>query len=216
MTQPFIGASGYQILPVREVVNKAMFISGDDDYYSYISPLSAATSDIGLMDQLLFPFMNFTCSGMITRLIFVAHRPYELTSENNVASWPVFSLWKNRSGNFMEMQHSFPDQATSIQPAFESTTSDSQLEEVFMINIMPPIHFESGYILGLRQNSLSATGTHDQTDLYNTIQVLRQRGGYGLTLICGDQYRPEGSRRCPAVTVTNHKEMPYIAVETSM
>ena len=211
VTQPFTGASGYQILPVREVVNKALFISGDDNNYYSLSPILAATSQISSTDQLLFTFMNFTCSGMITRLIFVARRSYEL---NNVTSWPVFSLWKNRSGNFIEMQRFFPDQASSIQPAFESTTNDSQLEKVFMINIMPPIQFKSGYVLGLRQNSLSVTGT--QPHFYNTIKVLRQSGGYGLTLICGDQYRLEGPTRCPAVNVTKRKEMPYIAVETSM
>jgi hypothetical protein len=184
-----------------------MFISGDGD--SYRSPILAATDEIGPREQLLFPFMNFTCSGNITRLIFVARRTHQL---NNVTSWPVFSLWHHMGDDFIQIQRLGPITA-SVQPASRSMTGDSQ-EEVFMINFTPPIPFEPSYMLGVRQYYSLIT----QPDWY--IKVLRQRGGYGLTLMCArsDQYIPDldGRRRCPVVAVTEEQEMPYIAVETSM
>ena len=186
-----------------------MFINGDG--YSYTSPILAATDPFANdpPDQLLFPFMNFTCSGSITRLIFVARRYHEVNNDNNVASWPVFSLWHNMSGDVMHIQHlgpMHPNQIASIQPASTFMTDNSQ-EEVFMINFSSPIPFENGYILGLRQYRNASS---HQSDSY--IKVLRLSGGYGLTFRiynCSSQYMP---RRC----LTKHQEVPYIAVDTSM
>ena len=175
----------------------------------YRSPIFSAIDDIGPMQQLLFPFMNFTCSGNITRLIFVARRAHQLnlaaaddSRQNNVTSWPMFSLWHNTGGNFMEMQPlgpMHPNQIVSVQPASRSMTGDSQ-EEVFMINIMPPIQFQPGYVLGLRQNSM-------KTQQNWHIKVLRQRGGYGLK--CDHQFNR------PMCLEIGPQEMPYIAVKTS-
>ena len=84
-------------------------------------------------------------------------------------------------------------------------SGDSQeVFEVFMIDFVPPIQFEPGYILGLRQYSMSA-----QPNQYS-IRALRQIGGYGLTLSCDDYMR------CPASIIgSTHQEIPYIAIETS-
>ena len=138
-----------------------MFINGDDD--DYRSPILSAIDVIGPTEQLLFPFMNFTCSGSMTRLIFVARRAHQLnpdSHQNNATSWPVFSLWHLTGDDFMERQPlgpMHPNQIVSIQPASRSMSGDSQeVFEVFMIDFMPPIQFEPGYILGLRQYSMSA------------------------------------------------------------
>ena len=138
-----------------------MFINGDDD--DYRSPILSAIDVIGPTEQLLFPFMNFTCSGSMTRLIFVARRAHQLnpdSHQNNATSWPVFSLWHHTGDYFMERQPlgpMHPNQIVSIQPASRSMSGDSQeVFEVFMIDFMPPIQFEPGYILGLRQYSMSA------------------------------------------------------------
>ena len=202
------GTSGYQILPFYEVVNKAMFINGD-----YTSPILSTIDDIGPMEQLLFPFMNFTCSGSITRLIFVARKYHELNTgshQGSVASWPMFFLWHNMSGDFMPIQPlpqpRRPDQISS------DSADDSQLqEEVFAISFPSPIQFDNGYALGLRQYLMINTSSN-QPDSY--IKVLRQSGGYGLTLRinnCSSQSMPCSCRCC-----TECQEMPYIAVETSM
>ena len=98
-------------------------------------------------------------------------------------------------------------QIVSVQPASRSVTGDSQ-EEVLVINVtVPSIPFQPGYILGLRQYSMNNQPNQ------NNIKVLRQIGGYGLTLISDNLDWP---RRVPAVNFTEHQEMPYIAIDTSM
>ena len=130
-------------------MNKAVFINGDDnDYRSPIDPLSVI-DDIGPMEQLLFPFMNFTCSGMIlTRLTFMARRKLNADSSRLLTSWPVFSLWQCMpGGDFTQMQHDIVELSHQISIP---VISDVQ-EEVLVINItVPSIPFQSGYILGLR------------------------------------------------------------------
>ena len=188
-----------------------MFINGNDN--GYRSPILSAIDEIGPTEQLLFPFMNFTCSGSMTRLIFVARRTHQLNPDrhqNNATSWPVFSLWHHTGGDFIERQPlgpMHPNQIVSVQPASRSMSGDSQeVFEVLMINFVPPIQFQPGYILGLRQYSMSA-----QPNQYN-ITALRQIGGYGLTLSCGDYMR------CPTNNIigSGRQEIPYIAIETSM
>ena len=186
--------------------------------HDYTSPIHAATNQIDPTKQLLFPFMNFTCSGKLARLIFVARKTHHLQSPDRnqkvLTSWPVFSLWQNMSDTGeMEMQRLGPDSIASIQPAnIGSMTNDSQ-EQVFMINFMPPIQFERGYFLGLRQYySLNTSIT--QPNWY-IIEVLRQRGGYGLKLtrFCGNAL--ERPSRCWALDHAEYQEVPYIAVEIS-
>ena len=108
------GARGYRILPVHEVVNKAMFINGNDN--GHRSPILTAIDQIGPTEQLLFPFMNFTCSGGLTRLMFVANRHRE-SNQNLVTSWPMFSLWQTDE-YYGNLQRSVgpvhPNQITSL------------------------------------------------------------------------------------------------------
>ena len=113
-------------------------------------------------EQLLFPFMNFTCRGMITKLSFIARRGSQelnnnIMSQNNITSWSMFSLWHcvGHSNNFTLVKHLgplHPNQIISTQPGSRSITDERQ-EELFMINFNPPIQFEPNYILGLRQNT---------------------------------------------------------------
>ena len=207
-------------------MNKAIFISDYDD--DYRSPILSAIDDIGPMEELLFPFLNFTCSGNITRLIFVAsmymymvaRRAHQSLSpadshQNNVTSFPLFSLWHqyrmDDDSTWMQRVGIIPPndaQLVSVQPASTSVTGDSQ-EEVLMINItVSSIPFQPGYILGLRQYSMNT-----QPNQYKNIiiKVLRQTVGYGLTLSYTDW-----PRRVPAVNFAQRPEMPYIAIDTSM
>ena len=182
----------YQIPPFHEIVDKAMFV------YDRRSPIQGATSQIRPASaQLLFPFMNFTCSGNITRLVFV---PSELrdSSDGVIIQKPVFSLW-NRDGNNMyysKTQSSF-NQLISNQPI--NVLEDGLVE----VNFTPYVRFEVGDILGLRQQN----GLSNLRRLLN-VRVLRQRGGYGLILNC-----TAIGFRCP-VSVGELQQIPYIAIET--
>ena len=192
-------------------MNKAMFINGNDD--DYTSPILSATDLIGPTDRLLFPFMNFTCNGSLTRLMFVANR-YRESNRNLVTSWPVFSLWRidEDYGNFQQSTSIGPDQITLLEPPSRSLIDDSEVD-VVVINFTSPIRFVAGDILGLRQHNrpqnISSTGTFWPVVSDNSIKVLRQSGGYGLTLTCGDLYTS-----CPT-DINGVQEMPYIAIETS-
>ena len=144
------GADGYQIPSIHEVVNKAMYV------YDHRSPIAAATDQISQMEQLLFPFMSFTCNASITRLMFVANTGNRSHESSQVTSWPKFSLWRRgEDDNFIEVVPNLgpvnPDQIVSVQPASRSTI-DRQVE-VVVINFVHSIEFQAGYILGIRQYS---------------------------------------------------------------
>lgn len=168
----------------------------------YESPIVGATDQIGRIEQLLFPFTNFTCSGSITRLMFVASKPNEIANLSMISSWPTFSLWHRQGDSYNEVSSIgpfHPDQITSVQPPSRSIFNDRQVE-VVMVNFSSPVHFEAGNILGLRQHPFNTSSSR-------YIRVLRQRWGYGLKLIC----EPSG---CPVDIEYPNQEVPYIAVET--
>ena len=91
-----------------------------------------------------------------------------------------------------------PDQIASIPPAI---MFDDKQVEVFGINITSPIPVETGHILGLSRRTISMA-SHN-----HSIKVLRQRGGYGFTLICDDW----NSYLC--TSIRRLEEMPYISIE---
>ena len=194
-----------------------MFINdGDNDY---TSPILSATDRISdPTKQLLFPFMNFTCDGSLTRLMFAASRQREPT-QNFITSWPVFSLWHTDEDyrNFrLSINPLNPNKITSLQPPSRSSIDDREVE-VAMINFASPIRFVAGDILGLRQHdrpqnehrhNTSSTGTLWPVVSDYSIKVLRQSGGYGLALTCDEFYTS-----CP-IDINGAQEMPYIAIET--
>ena len=184
-------------------MNKAMFIYGD-----HRSPIDAATYQIHPTEQLLFPFMNFTCHSMITGLSFVARINDDSNRDQNSAtSWPVFSVW-HHDGNNVSTQHlgpTHPNQMNSIQLP---SRPDGQMEMMFTINFAPPIQVDNGSFLGLRQYYFNTSSHDHQPNLY----VLRQSGGYVLTLVCDDHY---GSNDC-LMDGTGCQEVPYVTVDTSM
>ena len=165
------------------------------------SPIVGATDQIASTEQLLFPFTNFTCRGSITRLIFVTSR---LGNLSGVSSWPTFSLWHRQGGSYNEVRSIgpfHPDQITPVQPASRSVFDNRQVE-VVQVSFSPPVPFEAGNILGLRQHPFNTSSSQ-------YIRVLRQTRGYGLKLIC----EPSG---CPAVSEYPNQEVPYIAIETGI
>ena len=202
-----------------------MFIDGSGD--DYTPPILSATDQIGPMEQLLFPFMNFTCGGGLTRLMFVASRQRE-SNQNLITSWPVFSLWHTESDDdYRSFRLSFsplnPIEITSLQPPSRSSIDGKEVE-VVMVNFAyaPPVRFVAGDVLGLRQynvyrpqnehwHNTSSTGTFWPVVSNYSIKVLRQSRGYGLALTCDELYTS-----CPTESDVNIvQEMPYIAIETS-
>ena len=206
------GADGYQIPSVHEVVNKAMYV------YDHRSPIDAATGSTidGSTQQLLFPFMNFTCNGSITRLMFVARKINIIARESSpknavrtLTSWPMFSLWHRESDSHFRKTNNIRDplQITTLQPPGRVLIDDGEVG-VVVINFTVPVVFEAGNILGLRQD----TGISLPNDLLvsYSIKVLGQRRGYSLAQICGQWVTFSGE--C-AVTASD-QAMPYIAIET--
>ena len=190
--------------------------------YDYRSPILAATTHTSPLTQLLFPFMNFTCDGNITRLMFVANRSRHRLSDSGVGgsqiatSWPVFSLWHQYdSDQYREMRSMVPFCPDERTPA--SVTDDVLVEAV---NVIPHVRFEAGDILGLRQpfQHCQNTGAHGQSSNWQSqllncrVKLLRQRGGYGLTQIC----TPSTDSGCQVwdMGIEELQQTPYIAIET--
>ena len=155
--------------------------------------------------------MNFTCSGNITRLMFVASglSVSSLDGMIIINQKPVFFLWHRTSDgdNFVKrssMGIFNPDQSLSFnQPA---RVTDVGLVEV---NFTPYVRFEAGDILGLRQQFITSSNLQSPVN----IRVFRQRGGYGLTLIC-TQPGSEHSE-CRVREIEHLQQIPYIAIEIS-
>ena len=80
--------SGFQIPTFSEVVRNATFVNGPP------IPNPPPTLNLSRGRQLLFPFMNFTCNGRITRLTFLgwlsgSSEQFDVTS---LTSGPYFFL----------------------------------------------------------------------------------------------------------------------------
>ena len=182
--------------------------------YDHRSPIDAAKDQIHPMQQLYFPFMNFTCDGSITRLMFVARN----RSRDVVTAWPTFSLWEDDGIIFREVINSMgplpPSQITSLQPPSRSSVGDKQVE-VVVINFTVPVSFVAGNLLGLRQTQgydwQHSTNTGTFMPQISSIRVLRQNGG-GLVMICDEWNSVVGE--CVG-SMREVQEMPYIAIETS-
>ena len=201
--------------------------------YDHRSPIDAATDQIpstinGSTQQLLFPFMNFTCNNNITRLMFVARKinnTHESSSENAVRiliSRPIFSLWhREGDGHFRKTRNI---NIASFQPPSRVLNGDGEVG-VVVINFTVPVMFEAGNILGLRQDTNNLRlPNHNNNNTLNTsiilpnlvsysMTVLGQSGGYGLALTCG-RTTLSGARGCEVTGGFHDQAMPYIAIET--
>ena len=218
----YTGVNGqqFQIPTPQEVVHNAMFIP-------HGQPLMSSTSTIAQsyygFSQLIFPFMNFTCRGNITRLMFLARLERSEYSTLSTQApieviWPRFYLWWHSilSGN----QHRYYDMR-SIGPVspdhlvcidvLDTPSGDYQVGLIEMRLATSGITFEEGDVLGLQQNGSVITPTQ------STVSVLRQRRGYGLTFNCSRGAYHECNEPVPdQVNRECYQQMPYIAVETGM
>ena len=207
----YTGVSGqqFQIPTPQEVVHNAMFIPSGQAPTSESSSTAQPLYDFS---DLIFPFMNFTCRSNIRRLIFVARLVRSdcltLLSHNHAEIiWPQFYLWqRSMDGNqhYYHHMHSIgplsPDHLVCIDVLDTPSPSDYQVGLIEMKLTTPSVRFEVGDILGLQQQSTLVTPTQ-------SVSVLRQKRGYGLTLKC-----PLGTNECNESV----QQMPYIAIETGM
>ena len=160
---------------------------------------------------LLFPFMNFTCDGTITRLMFIAR----LISNSRIhhfdpmllSTWPQFFLWRDHGNDIHTIG---PSERSQIQTTGTESTYTNTVDEIgrFEIDLAPsPVPFREGDILGLHMNHtfMIRIGNHAK------LTVLGHRKGYGLRLSCNQDHvctDPGQARR------EDIQFMPYIAVET--
>ena len=165
--------SCFQIATFREVVENARFVHG--------SPIPAQDDLSTHQRQLLFPFMNFTCTSTLTSLTFIARVESSGPDRdgNGITSWPSFSLW-HQSGidNFMNMGKigpSGPDQLT-ICPSEKDS-------DVRLVRVTLTATFEAGDIIGLQQQN---SPLHETINQGATVTVVRQRG-YGLIWVCDER-----------------------------
>ena len=185
--------SGFQIPTFSEVVRNATFINGPP------IPNPPPTLDLSGGRQLLFPFMNFTCSGIITRLTFLgwlneSSEPFDVA---RLTSWPYFSLWRPHQHQYFEEIQIGPSYH-DLQASLRLNDQDDQLVEV-TFSLTTNIMFSANDILGVTRNDSTI---HDGISM----AVL----GYSETPVCYTwQSTPA---RCNA-TMFQEKQ-PYIAIET--
>ena len=170
--------SGYQIPTFREVVRNATFVNGPP------VPASPPTLNLSRDRQLLFPFMNFTCNGTITRLTFLGWLSDSSGAgqvDNNIiitglTLGPYFSLWHPQYDMyaFEEINQIEVDQKSiSIS---RSTLNNQLVEATLMTNVV----FSQGDVLGIRLQQYYGTSIRSGISM----KVLKQSRGYGTTLDC--------------------------------
>ena len=151
--------------------------------------------------QLLFPFINFTCNGRITRLTFLGwlSGSSEQFNVTRLTSWPYFSLWRPSQHQFEEIQIG-PNNKYDLQASPRLNDQDDHLVEV-TFSLTTNVMFSANDILGVIQRS-------NDSIIYNGISMAVL--GYSETPVC---YAWQSTHaRCNA-TMFREKQ-PYIAIET--
>ena len=155
----------------------------------------------------LYPCMNFTCSGRIVKLMFVA--PVQRDSTASVR-WPEFGLWRkcNRSHSedcyWMEVQRL----SASQQPCLVYM-NESQTVGVYEIEFTSNNTFEHGNILGIVRPMATSNSS--------AMNVLYQNGGgycNALAFRHTQWYIWQLHRFIPLISVNRQPIIPYITIET--
>lgn len=152
----------------------------------------------------LLPFMNFSCNGTITKLVFIGRFDPNDQSLTTATSWPYFSLWHRRSRPLDNM-YSEEEEYGIIGPSDPNQfTVTLKRNGMALIEVHPCTHamFEDGDILGVRLMQSPGNPRHN-------IEILKQAGGYGQIMNCHrDGYLPI---QCS----TTMQAIPYIAIGAS-
>ena len=169
MTETPITSQSFELSSYSEVVNTAMHLYGSplpsDLSSGDIPPLISNDSQVRL-----FPCMKFTCSGVITKLMFIA--PVE-TDETVTVILPIFGLWKRTC--FTPLNMCMYEKIQSLIPQsfqlVDNMSNASQNYGIYEIVLTSNNRFESGNILGVQLPT--SNGTQQST----LLSVLYQNGG---------------------------------------
>ena len=155
--------------------------------------------------QLLFPFMNFTCNGTITRLTFLGwlgesggRQQSDITTR--LTLWPHFSLWRPR-------QDQYPEETEQIGPESPRQYRINATYQLAMVEVTINTRFYANDILGVtlldRGDSTTESGI--------SMAILTESRDYGKTLYC--YYTDRGQREHISCNEDSSRERPYIAIE---
>ena len=190
--------SGYQVPTLREVVRNATFVNGP--------PISNPPQTLNLFSgRQLFPFMNFTCNGTITRLTFLGwlSGPSEQFDITSLTLGPYFFLWRWRQHQYDEIPIG-PDYNNLLTGSL-NISRINVTHRVVEVTLTTNVMFSADDILGVlvaqRQGGLPAGN-----DIYS-IDLLKSRG-YGETPVCQSTHM---HAQCDSYSL---QEKPYIAIET--
>ena len=185
-----------------ELVNNAMHLYGPP---VQVDDLSSDRTQLRL-----YPCMNFTCSGRIVKLMFIA--PVE-TDNKVTVRWPEFGLWRelcNRSYGedcyWMEVQRL----SASQQPCLVHMNGP-QTVGVYEIEFISNNTFEHGNFLGIFRPM--ATSNRDSS----AMNVLYQNGGGYCDALAYRRiqwYNWWLGRSMSTIYISQQPIIPYIAIET--
>ena len=185
-----------------ELVSNAMHLYGP--------PVQVADLSSDRTQIRLYPCLNFTCSGKIVKLMFIA--PVETDSTVTVR-WPEFGLWRkcNRSHgehcDWMDVQR-----LSAIQQPCLVYMNESQTVGVYELEFTSNNTFEHGNFLGILRPMATSNSS--------AMNVLYQNGsGYcdALAFIHVIQWTRHNWWWCPSISTTQVDQqpiIPYIAIET--
>ena len=197
MTGMPVWSQRFELSSYSEVVRNAMHLYGppvpSDLSLSDETQIPPLISDNGL--ALIFPCMNFTCSGRIKKLIFVA------LDENlmDTSRLPIFALWNTTctSGQCFWIEKQRLD---TQHPQLVYMSNLSQGVGVYEIVLTSNISFHHGDYLGLRR---PFTSTQQPALLY------QRDGGY-----CNAEALTLNNDQTRQIVERQDSILPYIATET--
>jgi hypothetical protein len=187
----------------REVVGNATFINGPPIENPTQTPLHLSSDS-----QLLFPFMNFTCSGTMTRLTFLGwlSDSSEQFNVTRLTSLPYFSLWRPRQDQYFEEAEQIGSDSLTQLYRINATY---QLVEV---TLSTDIQFNPSDVLGV--TSISQPRRSDSTFASGiSMTILSESRDYDKTLRCDYIGHATGQSVCVQCSEALNSS-PYIAIET--
>ena len=185
-----------------ELVSNAMHIYGP--------PVQVADLSSDHPQLRLYPCPNFTCSGRIVKLMFIA--PVETDSTVTVR-WPEFGLWRkcNRSHgegcDWMEVKRLPINPEPCLVYMNESQGVGVYEIELTSNNVM----FQHGNFLGVRR---STSNSRDQYQNIKEMNVLYQNGGGYCDALTLNTSQYSDQHISFSSVISRDPIIPYIAVET--
>ena len=170
-TGPPVWSQGFAELSAYfEVVNNAMHLYGPPVPSANIPPVISNASQVRL-----FPCMNFTCSGRIRKLMFVAPVLVDRRPPVRVR-WPTFGVWSKRDDSECQDCYWAERQIVSFtQPKLVYNASN--VVGIYELDLEPTsssLSFANGDILGMHHHVYPINDNLPNVDL---MSIFYQNGG---------------------------------------